>query len=62
MNKQIADRLIDFELGLLNEQEILQLFSALIKSGMAWTLQGNYGRTAAYLIKSGIIDEKGQIL
>jgi len=39
----------------------LTLFSKLIKSGQAWSLQGHYGRTAKALIEDGFIDRKGKI-
>ena len=45
----VANRLIDYEMGHLNDIQTLRLFSELIKNGMAWTLQGHYGRTAQSL-------------
>ena len=56
----ITDKIIDFECGHLDEAEILQLFAELIKNGMAWTLQGSYGRTASALIDAGYISEDGK--
>ena len=50
-----------YESGNLSEEESIKLFSALIKSGNCWTLQGHYGRTANALIESGIIDKQGNI-
>lgn len=47
------DRIIAFEQGDLEDDEIIKLFQELIDSGMAWTLQGSYGRTAKYLIDNG---------
>ncbi len=46
--------IIGYELGELSESESIQLFQKLIDNGMAWTLQGSYGRTATYLIKAGL--------
>jgi hypothetical protein len=40
----------------------VELFSELIKNGMAWTLQGNYGRTAKALIDAGYLNKEGDIL
>ena len=44
----------------MSNLEILQLFSELINNGMAWTLQGSYGRTASALIDAGYISEDGR--
>jgi len=49
----VTDALIEFESGLLNEEDTLALFQHLIDSGLAWQLQDNYGITAVSLIKSG---------
>ena len=57
----ITDRIIDFECGLLDDTGVLELFAELISNGMAWTLQGSYGRTASALIDAGYIDRDGNI-
>ena len=57
-----VDKIMAYEGGELPEGEILELFSELIKNGMAWSLQGTYGRTAQALIKSGYISATGEIL
>ena len=54
--------IIEYENGGLDKEEILNLFASLIKSGLAWSLQGHYGRTAKSLIDSGYISEKGEVL
>lgn len=51
-----------YEDGQLDDTGILKLFSMLIKSGEAWSLQGHYGRTAKALIDSGYINENGTII
>jgi len=48
------DKIIAYENGELSEEEIIELFQALIDSGQAWSLQGHYGRTAAALIDEGL--------
>tara|TARA_Y100001973_G_C5019902_1_gene242653 strand:- start:72 stop:260 length:189 start_codon:yes stop_codon:yes gene_type:complete len=57
----LTDKIIDFECGLLDDTGVLELFAELIKNGMAWTLQGSYGRTASDLIDAGYIDTDGNI-
>ena len=54
--------IIAYEQGELDEEETLALFSKLIVSGLAWTLQGHYGRTARDLIEGGLLDREGTIL
>jgi hypothetical protein len=44
------------------EQEQLEAWSYLIKTGQCWTLQGWYGRAATNLIDGGIISPDGEIL
>jgi hypothetical protein len=60
--KNKVDYIIQYEQGDLTDDETLELFSYLIKSGLAWTLQGHYGRTAKALIDNGYIDKKGKVL
>jgi hypothetical protein len=45
--------IIAYENGELDEEEIISFFQELINSGLAWQLQGSYGRMAASLIESG---------
>jgi len=54
--------IIGYEQGELNEQQEKELFAQLIKNGMAWTLQGHYGRTAMAYIDAGLLNKRGDIL
>lgn len=59
--KDIATDLMEFDAGNLNARETLELFALLVASGLAWTLQGTYGRTARVLINEGWISPFGGI-
>jgi len=50
-----VDRIIAYEQGDLSEEETISLFQSLVDSGLAWELQGSYGRTAIALIEAGLI-------
>jgi hypothetical protein len=56
-----VDTIIAYETGDLSVEDTLKLFGQLVKNGMAWTLQGHYGRTAASLIERGLIDRRGEV-
>jgi hypothetical protein len=57
----LIDKIIAYESGELTDQQLVYLFAELVKSGMAWTLQGHYGRTASALIDAGYIDNEGNV-
>ncbi|MDX3405126.1 hypothetical protein PV708_02550 [Streptomyces sp. ME02-6977A] len=59
--KDIAIDIMSLEAGELDAAETLELFGLLVKSGMAWTLQGNYGRAAAELIHAGYLTREGAV-
>ncbi len=49
----LIDRLMAYESGELTDDEVIALFQELIDSGLAWQLQGLYGRTASQFIEAG---------
>lgn len=52
----LASKLAAYENGELNdEQEVVDLFQDLVNSGLAWRLQGSYGRMASRLLQAGLI-------
>jgi len=46
--------IMDYESGDLDEPATVRLFQELINTGLAWQLQGHYGRTAHDLLSQGI--------
>lgn len=57
MNKQddTASKIIAFEQGDMSEDEIITFFQELVDQGLAWQMQGAYGRLAANLIAHGLV-------
>ena len=53
--------IMDYETGEISDPDVLKLFGQLIGSGMAWSLQGHYGRTATTFLEIGVIDPDGNI-
>ena len=49
----ILNQVIAYEQGELDEEGIIDMFQELINSGLAWKMQGSYGRTAKALIDAG---------
>ena len=58
----IVGNIIAYESGELDANGTLELFAGLVKNGMAWSLQGSYGRTASALIDAGWLDKSGNVL
>jgi len=57
----LTSRIIEFESGESSEEEIIELFQHLVDTGMAWTLQGSYGRMAQALLENGHIVQPTEV-
>jgi len=55
-----AEFVVNYEEGNLSDEEVVEGFQYLIDSGLAWRLQGHYGRMAEALIESGQCTKGGQ--
>jgi len=42
-----------------DQEKILEAWQHLIDTGLAWSLQGRFGRTAESLIEQGLCKQKG---
>ena len=57
----LMTNLMAYENGDLDVFGSVELFSHLIRHGLAWSLQGAYGRVADSLILQGFLTEHGEI-
>jgi len=51
----MLEQMIAFEEGTLSDDDTVTLFQELVDSGLAWKLQGFYGRAATALADAGLI-------
>jgi hypothetical protein len=49
------NQILAYENGELDEAGVIELFQNLVNTGLAWSLQGSYGRTAKELIEAGLV-------
>ncbi len=57
-NFNLVGTIMAFEDGTLTEEEVVEFFQHLVDTGIAWDLQGSYGRTATRLIQEGKVVRK----
>ena len=53
-----VDDIIDYENGDMDWDRLVDFFQHLIDNGLAWSLQGHYGRMAQGLIDEGYCTKK----
>lgn len=51
--EDLSAQCMSWENGEMSHEDTVVFFQHLIDTGMAWTLQGMYGRQAQYLIDAG---------
>ena len=54
----VTELIIRFEQGELGYDEAIELFQHLVDTGLAWQLQGGYGRAAKILIEAGLVVDR----
>ena len=52
----IVDKMISYENGSMDEEEVIEFFQELLNRRLINSLQGSYQRTAALLLELGHID------
>jgi phage antirepressor YoqD-like protein len=53
-------QIMAYENGEMEESEMIAFFQFLLDSGMIYSLQGSYQRTAQQLINAGLIEQPRQ--
>lgn len=61
-NLCMIDKILKFEAGEMSDDEAVAFFQELVNTGLAWRLQGHYGRLARELIKQGLVVAPTQVL
>ncbi len=54
----LVNQLMSYESGEMSDDEQIKFFQELINTGLAWSLQGHYGRVAASMIEAGLCESK----
>jgi len=53
--------IIAYEQDELSDEGTVELFQHLVDTGLAWKLQGHYGRTAKCMIDHGLVSQSVQV-
>jgi len=56
MNAYLATGLAEGFIEADNEEQVIEAWQYLVDTGLAWSLQGWYGRTATALIEEGVVN------
>tara|TARA_B100000427_G_C15122019_1_gene426211 strand:- start:184 stop:369 length:186 start_codon:yes stop_codon:yes gene_type:complete len=59
--REFVDKICRYEEGQMTDEEMISFFQELVNNGMAWSLQGHYGRTAMYLIENGYVQKPEEL-
>ena len=51
-----VDNIISYENGEMSDEETIVFFQEMVNNGLAWSLQGHYGRMATRLLEEGLIN------
>jgi hypothetical protein len=55
MANDLVSQIMAYEDGQMSEDETIEFFQQLVNSGLAWQLQGSYGRMAKAMLDAGVI-------
>lgn len=58
----VSSQIIAYEMDELSDEETVALFQRLVNTGLAWQLQGHYGRTAQAMLNAGLISSPFQVV
>jgi len=57
----LYQRVVEYETEEHSLEWIVQFFADLVATGLAWQLQGRYGREAKAMIDEGLINPQGDV-
>lgn len=55
VKSDMVNDIMRYEAGEMSQAEEVAFFQVLVTSGLAWSLQGSYGRTATDFINAGLV-------